>query len=455
MPDPEPAEHPKASPAVFQAQRPWELELLISAGVVFAMLQVPGWLDARLEDLTIHASTDQLSLILLGYTYLKVIAYTLIVTFSVNLTVRGFWVGLIGLRSVFPDGVRWETFRGGPIQKSVVRSHPGLPDLSLGADRVASLTFVSGFLFILMVAIGGFYAVLLTAAARLLSLTLFPDAETTTLFWPLFGVFMVPMILPALIDRQWGVRIEGRPKAASLLRRSLDLVARLFLARWFSHIQYTLFTNAPRRISYTLSVIIYVGMFSFLLISIILSANDAPLVHDYRYFTDEADDKIVAFHYYENLRPPGRIYRRAPSIQSEIVEGPYIKLFLPYSPGTHNEALAELCPRTEPLTWGVLQELRDREPEASQVGDALACLSRLFEVELDGAGLAPDYDFFIHPDTEVRGLVTYLPTRDLEPGRHLLRVVRQRTAEEEREAEAENDPEKEARRGYFIPFWIG
>ena len=42
------------------------------------------------------------------YQYVKLILYTLISCFILHLCTRAYWVGLIGLETVFPHGVRWE-----------------------------------------------------------------------------------------------------------------------------------------------------------------------------------------------------------------------------------------------------------------------------------------------------------------------------------------------------------
>ena len=101
----------KHEPAV----RPWELELLISGAVVFSLLQVPGVVDGLFAHVQVHLAERAHFGAFMLYTYVKLILYTLISCFILHLGTRAYWVGLIGLETVFPHGVRWEDTSYGPV----------------------------------------------------------------------------------------------------------------------------------------------------------------------------------------------------------------------------------------------------------------------------------------------------------------------------------------------------
>src|SRR3954469_2837672 len=86
----------------------WELELLISGAVLFALFQIPPVLNGFFARIEPHATTAVMSALLFVELYLKAIVYALIASFVVHLIGRAYWVGLVGLHSVFPKGVRWE-----------------------------------------------------------------------------------------------------------------------------------------------------------------------------------------------------------------------------------------------------------------------------------------------------------------------------------------------------------
>ncbi|HET8942629.1 MAG TPA: hypothetical protein VFN13_11660 [Rudaea sp.] len=66
----------------------WEVELLISGVAVFAMLQLPGWLDDRFFALRPRFDQDWAGLILVLYVYLHSAAVMLALTFLLHLTLR-------------------------------------------------------------------------------------------------------------------------------------------------------------------------------------------------------------------------------------------------------------------------------------------------------------------------------------------------------------------------------
>ena len=59
------------------------------------------------------------------------------------------------------------------------------------------------------------------------------------------------------------------------------------------------------------------------------------------YLPDAPGQFGVGASYYESQREPGAVYDRTPSIQSDVVRDPYIKLFIPYTPQRHGKAFAE------------------------------------------------------------------------------------------------------------------
>src|SRR5947209_5596517 len=95
----------------------WEMELLVSGATVFGLLPLPGKLDALFYEQHGRAlSTLVQSLMMALWIYARIAVMTLVGTFILHLALRGFWVALVGLDSVYPRGVQPERLRGGPIQ---------------------------------------------------------------------------------------------------------------------------------------------------------------------------------------------------------------------------------------------------------------------------------------------------------------------------------------------------
>src|SRR3954469_3070174 len=86
----------------------WEVELLISGVAVFAMLQLPGWIDDRWFALRPRLDASWLDALIYIYIYAKSGVMVLAVTFVVHLLLRARWIALVGMHSVYPAGIDWD-----------------------------------------------------------------------------------------------------------------------------------------------------------------------------------------------------------------------------------------------------------------------------------------------------------------------------------------------------------
>ena len=84
----------------------WESELLISGATVFGLMQLPDPLNRLL---IVWMNGNEAAIVDLLRTisiYLQFSLITLILTFVLHLLARGYWIALVGLHSVYPQGVR-------------------------------------------------------------------------------------------------------------------------------------------------------------------------------------------------------------------------------------------------------------------------------------------------------------------------------------------------------------
>ncbi|KAG0739753.1 hypothetical protein G6F24_017241 [Rhizopus arrhizus] len=69
--------------------------------------------------------------------------YVLAVALIAHLTVRGYWIGLSGLKSHFPKGIDWQRLpQMGPVSRAFLKARDGGLDGSIErADRLATMLF--------------------------------------------------------------------------------------------------------------------------------------------------------------------------------------------------------------------------------------------------------------------------------------------------------------------------
>jgi len=398
----------------------WELELLISGAVLFALFQIPTQLTAFFARLEPHATSTMMSVLLLGQLYMKAIVYALIASFVVHLVARAYWVGLVGLQSVFPKGVRWENFKSVPVTLDVYRTRLiSLPEIIARTDNFCSMIFSFAFLLVLLFGFTIVVVSVYSSVAYLLSHLLLHGQHGETILLTLAVITAVVPVVTSQVDRRLGSRLG--PAAQGVLRRVIIVTYRGTVQGVISPIFVPLLTNVGQK---KVRAIFFVSLFGILAFVIAerFARQDQLSINSYDYFA-RSNRYGTDYRFYENQREGDDIYSRLPSIQSDIVTGPYVKLFIPYIPRRHNAAMAQRCPALRPIEGRGLQVGPDAPTADSLAVPALDCLARIDAVTLDGAPRTDlHFRFYEHPGSGMKGILAYIPIDQLSPGQHEITV---------------------------------
>lgn len=433
--------------------RPWELELLISGAVVFSLLQMPARVDAWFYGLQPHLAGNTHMAVFMLFTYVKLILYTLIACFVLHLTMRAYWVGLIGLETVFPQGVRWDNSTYGPVMTEVYREKMGrLQPRIDAADRFCSILFPLAFtvvmLFFFTIAIVAVVAGLAFGLSRLL----FDGRYFSAVLGGLFAVILGIPVVTWLLDRALGGRVRRGGRGHRVLRRASLASYYVNAMPIYGTTFMTLITNVRKGARYPAMYALLGLLFGVFIVKDVFLANDVVAAGDELYLPDDAGAFGVGAGFYENQRQEGEIYQRMPSIQSDVVRDPYLKLFIPYTPVRHGEAFAEQCPGVRPLSRGGVRMATADPPDSAAVRAVLDCWTRLQPVALNGRPIRPDFRFYTHPESGIRGILAYIPVAGLPRGENLLTVGTpplsgERAARRRRVGAGASEP-------YYIRFWL-
>ncbi|HEX8691117.1 MAG TPA: hypothetical protein VF746_01650 [Longimicrobium sp.] len=426
------------------AVRPWELELLIAGAVVFAMLQLPGRLDGWFHGLEPRLSISAHQALFLFYTYGKVIAYTLIGAFLLQLTVRAYWVGLIGVEAVFPHGAKWDADRYGPVTREVMRERTSsLQSLIDRADRFASLTFGFTFTLVMILVVGIGLTGLLWVLAFGVSRAAFGGAHHLPVFMALLLAIFVPSLVLWALDRTVAKRLAPGSRPWRVLRAGIVATYWLNLTWLYGTVMSTLFSNLPKRRANTIFLGVSFGMMALVLVKGTL--GDVMGLDGAAYLPDDAGRRGASNAYYQSQREEGELYRNSPSIQSDIIREPYVRLFIPYNTLLLDRVIERRCPWVRPFEKGGNEGAADD----AAMDAVLRCWSSLQRVTLNGRPLQPSYRFSRDPATGVRGIVAYLPTAGLPRGENVLTVERPPLPDD-------MGPlvKPRPRPPHYIPFWL-
>ena len=97
----------------------WDMELLLSGATVFALFQGAQAVMAGGAYLLPRLQGDALMLCSMLFTYGYGGLILLALTFALHLVIRAYWVALIGMNSVFPQGIKVDALKAGPLALAV------------------------------------------------------------------------------------------------------------------------------------------------------------------------------------------------------------------------------------------------------------------------------------------------------------------------------------------------
>jgi len=388
-----------------------ELELIISSLTIFALFSLPGWLFDAFSRVFTQLPTSLVIGGTVGLALVAGISYALAACFVVHLMARAYWVGLIGLRTVFPDGINWARTPGiGPLTRQYYQEK--LPKLTVvieRTDRLASSLFAVislltlGFLWLGTILTGVVIAGGVIGARFGLT-----NAGIGVATWLLLGAFAGAPILVFMLDAVLAKRFAGLRGnrlfvgTVGFLRRIAGLA---YPQRLVLPVQLTLQSNSRPLLFYLAlvgSVVVIV-----LLGNLQLRAwQNFTLSGEYTYMTNEQISQSFRSSYYEDMPSSKDRLRSWPRIDSFNQTGSFVRLFLPYHPLRDNLVLDQICggPADAP--------------------DSIDCLRQLWSVSIEGRSVAmSEFMPAQRADLGMRGLMGLVPLAGLEPGLRTITVV--------------------------------
>jgi len=435
------ADRESVEKSLFQLTR--ELELLISAGLVLALLQLPGVLDEWWMRTMVHVGGSAFGTVFTLYYVGKLVAYGLIAAIASHFLLRGFWVAIMALRTVFPDGIDRERLdQGEVLRKFYDERLVSLDSIEDVVDRISASIFAFVFLFLFIFLMLAVWAVVAWTVAFLALKITGNEAVVMPVIVGFFILYMLP---------QWFVTwADKKSKTAPISERTEKLALKLM--RWmyyptlqfvYSPVFFTFASHSSRRkVNALLVTFLYtmVAVFAFS----VFSARGVIAYDSYIYYPSQSREHQLLPVNYDNLRDPDTPASE-PSIQSDVIEGPYLRLFIPYDAREDNDRIRALCPGVPPLRQeGFFFASKKKLPPA-RIAQLSSCLDKVYDVHLDGKRLEnPGFVFYRHPAARVAGRLAMIPVGTLQPGRHLLTV---------RHAQLPGVKVDEEADEYFIPFW--
>jgi hypothetical protein len=412
----------------------WEMELLVSGATVFGLMQLPQLLDLAYFRVVNLSPRDYATPLFALWMYSKVATISLVITFVMHLCLRGYWVALVGMNSVYPGGIRWDRLRLGNVARDGIARQPlTMAAIIEGADNRATRVFGVGFGFAMLMLKLALGMLFLLGACVLFDAS-FGGEYTAAVFGTVLAILVLPIALAVIVDRRFGKRLPAGHPLHSAIGRVLSFYSGLgvgprsnpLIALFSSH------EGRPKSMAILLAFLLPIitvimmqnathksrlpmGLFVGLTTDDPYSASASPNA----FYSDADDDRS------------GRL--PLPHIPHRVAEGAYLPLFVPYLPRLHSPALQRACPASLAVA---------REPAATRA--RLDCLAKLTDIRIDGIAQSVELQASTDPRTGQPGMLAMLPVAALRPGRHELSL-----SEPARDALASDT----RFRRYRIAFW--
>ncbi|MGE4072423.1 MAG: hypothetical protein AB7E72_14730 [Lysobacterales bacterium] len=410
-------------------ERTDELELLISGLTMFALFALPGWLFERFTEYYTLLPLWLLAAAMAALPIISTMAYTLAICLLAHLGVRAYWVGLIGLSAIFPEGIRWERARHlGPLTRERLQQQLSpLKAAIAGADRLASLLFSVITLAALMLCWIGLLGTLVFVTGAAVGSALGSTNAVISRFAD--SVVMVSLgsaVLVWLLDAKLAARFPGLQHLA-LFRALVWVLAipiRIILpAKLIGPVRLTLQTNTHPRL-FTVGLLVLVLVLPILGSVLFQSRLRFDPMGTQRFASSDDVGGGLRSGSYENQLTPQDRMRAAVMIPSALIESAWLPVFAPYVPLRDDSILLQRCAARPEATEAEADTDRAPDWRLRPADEATACLLKLWRLQLDGVEVALQSAMVSERrDLGLRGVSGWLDLRQLQPGPHELRVT--------------------------------
>ncbi len=391
----------------------WHAELIASGLAIYGSLAMGPFLDEWAQYLSVYFNERTLNYMYYAFMYLFMAQSVLSVGFIAHLCLRILWVGLLGLASVFPDGIPKEhkTYKKEYLD-DLRKEFPDLSAYSMKVDKVCSTVF-SVLCMIVMISIAYFFWIVVFILISYL-LNLFLDDRTIgRIASTIATLFIVIVLLLSVTSMK---RFQDNKLVQSIGLKPGKFVGKILfpiLNKPMGYIMNTLATNTHSTKFAVSSILVPLVSMLFMvshLEKIVPFYNDQGKYFKINYREGKADSE----NYLNSLKGN---YIRQIVIQEEKIADNYLVLFIPY------------FERERPF-WekecGALEEKSDtlskKEKRILERKYYDNCANQYYKVFLNDQQVYADFTSRYHEHNGEWGFETYIPLDGFERGRHVIRV---------------------------------
>jgi len=409
----------KQSPAWLKAleAQSWQAELIISGLVAAGLLRLPDWLLAWGEQYIISSSELGSTFLFMAFLFALCGANVLLVCFAIHFIFRSIWIALLGLNSVFPEGINVKSTAGaGPTYwKKAKEMFPDLSAYNEELDKNCSLIFsLAACTAIMMVSFS--IIVLLCFVLVSILVSIFPSIKTHLLTIGI--VIYIVFLLLTFIPQQLAKRNPDNKRVEKFLLGYGKVTGGLFSLYIFkkpiNYMMGILTSNIQSKAFFVISIVL--GFFMGIYAS---TQTEKYPSYEYmmadRYFTfNDKPYQFFPFNYKDHHSERTRIF--TPMIQSDKVKDAYLSLFIP----TIQREKEKIQIQELSLRLRIKTPRKEKNQITEKNLQHYVDFNQIYINEI----LTSDFEtqYFTHPNAGEEGILMTIPTKSFQSGKNILQI---------------------------------
>ena len=398
----------------------WQLELLISGFAIFGLISVYPWLTETAREAQNTQQIYKFVVATVGFISCAILIFNLLL----HVLLRGLWIGALGLRYVSGD-IDYEVLNYSPKFTSYLKKKVGSFDKYIGTlENYCSIIFAISFLLI-------FYVLAITftiLAIALISNYLIDNDNLPGWLSNGIGVALLLIIVLGMLLSFLDFITQGFLKKKKWLSKIYFPIYWIFsfitLSFLYRPLVYNFLDNKfGRRLSFVL-----VPIYFLILLSTSLRYKQS------NYISPNISSGITVANNknYEDMLSASDDLISSTTIQSKIITDPYIKIFIPYSENIEDRIFhynSGLKPEKDRRGLGsdinFNNDFNNFNKRDSLRIEYLKTFNNIYYVKIDSTVM--ETEFILSKSLKEKlGFETYLGTKTLNEGKHLLQVKRRR-----------------------------
>ena len=398
----------------------WESEILIVGFVLIMLLQTIDYFEVlqnnqfRLNSFWGGVSSVINSILIPIIIYVLFISnYVLVISLSIYLIMRGFWVAVIGLSSVFPKGINVKKLNYSDYYKSKLEKYD-IDNYSIIIDKICSSIFSISFIIIMfIISLTFFFTTIILLLLIVDKIDIMINSHLINSWIPnrILGSLIIIYLFLGFIHFMDFILLGPLKRIKwNWFTRYYSIIVKFYsiitLTRFYEILFYTFISRLKKR---------YIFLFIISLVALINLWGNWSFYNDYLFAEYVDTKKLFSFYKYEDkyekhlqLSENKFASNYHIMIQSGIITDSFLELHIPYNPQ---------------LNYSIINECKGMKAEEISNDQIIKCIDDIYIILLDGINVGElEWVIESHSYIDRKGFFTVIDISDIQKGKHNLLV---------------------------------